>query len=61
LFPAGGGDGSAGFVLAGIGQYDLSGWSVRGAGDVHGDGIAFWPVCSGRGLWVEDQTDTLVW
>jgi hypothetical protein len=39
LFPAGGGDGSLGFVLAGIDAYDFSGVSVGAAGDVNGDGI----------------------
>jgi hypothetical protein len=32
-------DGSNGFVLNGIDQYDLSGMSVSSAGDVNGDGI----------------------
>jgi hypothetical protein len=39
LFPAGGGDGSRGFVLAGIDVHDYSGWPVSAAGDVNGDGI----------------------
>ena len=39
LFPAGGGDGSAGFVLAGIDPSDHSGRPVSAAGDVNGDGI----------------------
>jgi hypothetical protein len=39
LLPDGGGDGSRGFVLAGIDEYDLSGQSVSEAGDVNGDGI----------------------
>jgi hypothetical protein len=39
LFPQGGGDGSAGFVLKGIDTDDRSGGSVSGAGDVNGDGI----------------------
>ena len=39
LFPAGGGDGSIGFVLAGIDSSDASGSSVSSAGDVNGDGI----------------------
>jgi hypothetical protein len=38
LFPAGGGDGSSGFVLTGIATYDGSGFSVSTAGDVNGDG-----------------------
>ena len=33
-------DGSNGFVLNGIDVGDFSGWSVSGAGDVNGDGIA---------------------
>jgi hypothetical protein len=40
LYPARGGDGSRGFVLAGIDLRDLSGDAVSGAGDVNGDGIA---------------------
>jgi hypothetical protein len=39
LLPAGGGDGSAGFVLAGVSAGDFSGAAVRGAGDVNGDGV----------------------
>ena len=39
LYPDGGGDGSQGFVLAGIGRYDESGNAVSAAGDVNGDGI----------------------
>jgi len=39
LYPAGGGDGSRGFVLAGIDAIDHSGISVSAAGDVNGDGI----------------------
>ena len=39
LFPEGGGDGTAGFVLKGIDGYDGSGISVSNAGDVNGDGI----------------------
>jgi len=38
LYPAGGGDGSRGFVLAGN-RLDLSGWAVSAAGDVNGDGV----------------------
>lgn len=34
-----GGDRSEGFVLQGFGTYDESGFSVRDAGDVNGDGI----------------------
>jgi len=40
LYPAAGGNGSQGFVLAGINRDDHSGESVSGAGDVNGDGIA---------------------
>jgi hypothetical protein len=40
LWPAGGGDGTRGFVLAGIEEYDYAGFSVSAAGDVNGDGIA---------------------
>ena len=39
LSPAGGGDGSQGFVLTGVGQNDNSGRPVSDAGDVNGDGI----------------------
>ena len=39
LFPAGGGDGTAGFVLKGTDSGDQSGNSVSNAGDVNGDGI----------------------
>jgi hypothetical protein len=39
LFPAGGGDGSRGFVLTGVDAGDNAGASVSGAGDVNGDGI----------------------
>ena len=33
-------DGSNGFKLSGAEVFDLSGWSVAGAGDVNGDGFA---------------------
>ena len=39
LYPAGGGDGSRGFVLVGIDENDHSGASVSEAGDVNGDGV----------------------
>jgi hypothetical protein len=39
LYPAGGGDGSAGFVLLGVGPHDFAGRSVSVAGDVNADGI----------------------
>jgi hypothetical protein len=39
LYPAGGGDGSRGFVLTGIDEQDVSGISVSAAGDVNADGI----------------------
>jgi hypothetical protein len=39
LLPANGGDGSAGFVLAGVADNDGFGQTVADAGDVNGDGI----------------------
>jgi hypothetical protein len=39
LLPAGDGDGSAGFAIDGINDFDHSGHSVSAAGDVNGDGI----------------------
>src|SRR6185436_6226535 len=39
LYPAGGGDGTRGFVLTGIDADDRSGASVSAAGDVNGDGL----------------------
>ena len=39
IYPGAGGDGSAGFVLEGIDDYDASGISVSAAGDVNGDGL----------------------
>jgi hypothetical protein len=39
LLPGHGGDGSAGFVLAGIDAYDFAGRSVSAAGDINGDGM----------------------
>ena len=39
LYPDGGGDGSRGFVLPGIHEFDDSGRTVSAAGDVNGDGI----------------------
>ena len=39
LYPAGGGDGTAGFVLTGIDASDQSGASVSAAGDLNGDGV----------------------
>jgi uncharacterized repeat protein (TIGR02059 family) len=33
-------DGSTGFRLDGVAAYDYTGWSVRAAGDVNGDGLA---------------------
>jgi hypothetical protein len=39
LFPQAGGDGSAGFVLMGIDEFDQSGRDVSNAGDINGDGI----------------------
>jgi FG-GAP repeat len=40
LFPDSGGDGSAGFVVVPINDYDFLGESVSTAGDLNGDGIA---------------------
>jgi hypothetical protein len=39
LFPQAGGDGSAGFVLMGVDEFDQSGRTVSNAGDINGDGI----------------------
>ncbi len=39
LFPAGGGDGSRGFVLKGIDPFDRTGQAGALAGDVNGDGV----------------------
>src|SRR5262245_36721828 len=39
LWPDDGGDGSRGFVLAGVEPFDVAGGSVSGAGDLNGDGI----------------------
>jgi hypothetical protein len=39
LYPAQGGDGTAGFVLGGVHETQDTGFSVRSAGDVNGDGI----------------------
>src|SRR5678810_748345 len=39
LNPGAGGNGSQGFVLPGIREYDLAGYSASAAGDVNGDGI----------------------
>ena len=39
LYPDGGGDGTRGFVLPGVDEFDRSGRGVSGAGDLNGDGI----------------------
>jgi hypothetical protein len=39
LLAENGGDGTTGFVLNGIGAYDVSGTAVSAAGDVNGDGV----------------------
>lgn len=39
LHGSNGGDGSAGFVINGIGDYDQAGEAVNSAGDVNGDGV----------------------
>ena len=40
LSPAGGGDGTSGFVLTGAWAFDRVGDTVSGAGDINGDGVA---------------------
>jgi hypothetical protein len=40
LFPAQGGDGSAGFVINGVDPFSHTGHTVGGGGDVNGDGVA---------------------
>jgi len=40
LLPENGGEGGPGFVLNGVNASDLAGFSVAGAGDVNGDGLA---------------------
>jgi hypothetical protein len=39
LFANAGGDGSVGFVMKGIGEDDVAGWSVDAAGDLNADGV----------------------
>jgi cysteine-rich repeat protein len=39
LLPENGGDGSAGFVVAGIDEFEYTGSTVAAAGDVNGDGL----------------------
>jgi hypothetical protein len=51
LYPAGGGDGSRGFVLTGRDEGDYAGSSVSTAGDVNGDGLGDLIIGAERGGW----------
>ena len=55
LFTLNPGDGSNGFQLSGVAEYDYSGRSVASAGDVNGDGFSDYII----GAWGADPNGNL--